>query len=138
MTIGSLISIIFGVICIIVGIGFTIYFYGDEYEKSVGKAVSSFLIGLFIGGLLIGGAIFYLNTESGKRAAKDFRSEINNGIRRTVSVYDVNGELIHEYSGKFDVETGNVDGAPYILFDDEKGKRHIIYYTTGTILIDER
>lgn len=138
MTIGSLISIIFGVICIIAGIGFTIYFCVDKYEKSVGKAMSSFLIGLFIGGLFIGGAIFYLNTESGKRAAKDFRSEINNGIRRTVSVYDVNGELIYEYSGKFDVETGNADGASYILFDDEKGKRHIIYYTTGTILIDER
>lgn len=138
MTVGSLMSIIFGVICIIIGIDCMIYFCTDKYEKSVGKAMSSFLIGLFVGGLFIGGAIFYLNTESGKRAIKDMQSEMNNGIHRSVSVYDVSGELIQEYVGRFDIETGNSNGAPYIVFDDEKGKRHIIYYTTGTILIDEK
>ncbi len=85
-----------------------------------------------------GGAIFYLNTESGKRAIKDMKSETSGGIDRVVSVYDVSGELIKEYKGKFDVEVGNANGNPYIVFDDENDKRHIIYYTTGTILIDEK
>lgn len=138
MTVGSLISIIFGVICILIGIGCCVYFCTDEYYKSAGGAVTSLLVGLIVGGLFIGGAVFYLNTESGKRAIKDMESELNNGIHRTVSVYDVSGELIKEYQGKFDIETGNANGAPYIVFDDENGKRHIIYYTTGTILIDER
>ena len=30
------------------------------------------------------------------------------------------------------------DQQSYILFDDEEGKRHIIYYTTGTITVDEK
>ena len=138
MTVGSLISIIFGTVCILIGIGCAIHFCANDDYKSVGGAVTSLLIGFLVGGLFIGGAIFYLNTETGKRAIKDMQSEMNNGIHRSVSVYDVNGELIKEYVGKFDVETGNGNGAPYIVFDDENGKRHIIYYTTGTILIDEK
>lgn len=75
------------------------------------------------------------NSESGRRAMRDQESNLNGGIERTVSVYDINGNLIKEYSGKFDIET---DRASYILFDDENGERHMIYYTTGTIIIDEQ
>lgn len=73
------------------------------------------------------------HTESGKRAYKDQQSNINGGIYREVKVYDIEGDLMAEYSGKFDVETT----PEYVLFDDENGNRHIIYYTTGTIIIDE-
>lgn len=134
MTVGALVSIIVGAICIIIGLALAIYY---AKEQEAGAAVASLLVGIISGGLFIGSAIFYLNTESGKRAIKDMESEMNNGIRRTVSIYDVNGELIKEYKGKFDVDTGNSETAPYIVFDDENGKRHIVYYTTGTILIDE-
>lgn len=134
MTIGALVSIIIGVICIIVGI---IVAVAGMRDDEFGGAVAVLISGFIIGGLFIGSAIFYLNTESGKRAIKDMESEMNKGIHRTVSVYDVNGELIKEYKGKFDVDTGSCETAPYIVFDDENGKRHIIYYTTGTILIDE-
>lgn len=82
-----------------------------------------------------GAIIWYRsNSESGRRALKDQQSNLQGGIERTVSVYDVNGELIKQYSGKFDIET---DRDSYILFDDEKGNRHIVYYTTGTIIVDE-
>ena len=134
MTVGALVSIILGAICIIGGMVLAVI---SAKEQETGFALGSLLLGLILGGLLIGGAIFYLNTESGKRAIKDMESEMNNGINRTVSVYDVNGELIKEYRGKFDVDTGSCETAPYIVFDDENGKRHIIYYTTGTITIDE-
>lgn len=66
---------------------------------------------------------------------KDQQSNLNGGIERVVSVYDIDGDLIVQYSGKFDIET---DRESYILFDDEQGKRHIIYYTTGTIIVDEK
>ena len=135
MTIGSLIAIIIGGICILGGIGFCIY---NCYEDEVGVGITSLIIGLVVGAICIGGACFYLNTESGKRAIKDMESELDGGIHRIVSVYDVGGKLIHQYNGKFDIETGNANGAPYIVFDDEDGKRHIVYYTTGTILIDEK
>ena len=77
---------------------------------------------------------YYNNTESGMRAMKDQESNFGDGINRVVTVYDVNGNVIATYEGRFDIET---DKDSYILFDDEDGYRHVIYYTTGTITIDE-
>lgn len=73
-------------------------------------------------------------TEGCARWQKDINSNYNGGLNRTVKVYDINGELIAEYSGKFDIET---DHSSYLLWDDEKGKRHIIYFSTATVIIDE-
>lgn len=135
MTVGALFTIIFGGIAIIMGFGFMIAAINDG---ETGIAIASVTIGILVGMACIGGAIFYLNTESGKRAIKDMESEMGGGINRTVAVYDVSGELIKTYEGKFDVEVGNTSGNPYIVFDDENNKRHIVYYTTGTIFIDEK
>jgi hypothetical protein len=49
-------------------------------------------------------------------------------------VYAYDGTLVEEYTGKFDIET---DHSTYILWDDEMGKRHIIYFTNFNIVIDE-
>lgn len=68
------------------------------------------------------------------RACKDYQSDVDGGLYRTVKVYDIDGDLLAEYTGKFDIET---DHSTYILWDDEMGKRHIIYFTTATIIIDE-
>ena len=77
-----------------------------------------------VGVAICAGIVWWsFGTESGKRAYKDQQSNIGGGIQRTVSVYDVNGELIKEYAGKFDIET---DNESYILFDDEDGHRHIV------------
>ena len=72
---------------------------------------------------------------SGKRFFKNMDSEWGNGLHRTVDVYDVNGDKIKEYSGKFDI---TFDESTWrILFDDENGKRHIIFPGTSTVVIDE-
>jgi len=85
--------------------------------------------------LLIIMSCWYLtSTEEGKRKIKDFTSDVSGGIPRHVRVYDFNGEIIEEYKGTFDIET---DHNNYILFDDENNLRHIIYFTTGTVIIDE-
>ena len=84
--------------------------------------------------LIIASAFYLTSTEGGKRLIKDLTSNVSGGIPRHVKVYDINGELIEEYKGTFDVETTNDN---YILFDDENGLRHIIYFTTGTVIIDE-
>ena len=55
------------------------------------------------------------------------------GIQRKVTVYDMEGDIIKEYEGKFDVDYDN----DRIIFDDEHGLRHIIYYPTGTVIIDD-
>ena len=85
--------------------------------------------------VIIAGIILYciFGTESGQRAIKDFQSNFAGGLQRTVTVYDMEGDVIKEYSGKFDVEYDS----DRIKFDDENGKRHVVYYTTGTVVIDE-
>ena len=56
-------------------------------------------------------------------------------VLKVVTVYDINGQVIQTYEGKFDIETNEQN---YILFEDENGERHTIYYTTGTIIVDEK
>ena len=84
--------------------------------------------------VIIGFSWYISSTEEGKRTIKDFTSNVSGGIPRQVKVYDIKGELIEEYKGTFDIETTHNN---YILFDDENGLRHIIYFTTGTVIIDE-
>lgn len=133
MTIGS---IVFIVIVALAGLFFTgVCIWGAFEENSVGYSIASVVILLVTCAVCFFIGWYQLNTESGKRALKDQQSNLSGGIMRTVQVYDVNGELIKEYEGKFDVET---DKETYILFDDEDGKRHIVYFTTGTIVIDEK
>ena len=62
--------------------------------------------------------------------------ETSGGIGRTVTFYDINGEEVAKYTGRFDVEELSQDGVVKIKFDCN-GKRHIIYAQTGTVLIDE-
>lgn len=83
---------------------------------------------------IIGGSQFYLNgTENGERMKKSWVSETGGGIERVVTVYDINGKVIKTYDGKFDVDYDS----NRMIFDDN-GKRHVIYYTTGTVTIDEK
>ena len=84
--------------------------------------------------VIIGFGWYISSTEKGKRTIKDFTSNVSGGIPRQVKDYDIKGELIEEYKGTFDIETTHNN---YILFDDENGLRHIIYFTTGTVIIDE-
>lgn len=76
------------------------------------------------------------STQSGARARKTFVSEVSGGLNRVVHVYDMEGDLIAEYNGKFDVDESATDGITKIKFDMD-GKRHIIYSSTGTVIIDE-
>ena len=130
MTIGGWL-LYFGIVAII-GCIFGCVFC-NAYEKKT-KIVAFIITISAIALALMFMLWWYNNTESGKRAFKTQESNLTGGIEREVSVYDVEGELIKSYSGKFDVVYDN----DRILFDDENGKRHVIYYPTGTVIIDER
>ena len=85
--------------------------------------------------ILFGMHWWYGNTESGKRAIKTQESNFDGGIRRHVIVYDAVGNMIQEWDGKFDVD---FDGDEQrILFDDENGRRHLVYFKTGTVIVEE-
>ena len=131
MTIGCWIFIIIGILVGLGGIAFGCFCFADG---DPGDGVVSIVICLIIAGICIVSPFIYMKTETGKRALKDQQSNFDAGIERCVKVYDISGNLITEYEGKFDVETTE----SYVLFDDENNKRHMIYYTTGTIIIDEK
>lgn len=96
---------------------------------------TSLIIGVVLSALLLIGMLWYFNnTADGARRLKSQQSNFNGGIERIVTVYDVNGQQIQKYEGKFDVDYDD----NRIIFDDENGKRHVIYYPTGTVIIDEK
>lgn len=131
MTIGAIAACIIIGLLALGGAGLGIYLIIDESKLGgIVTVAFSALVGI---SLIFGIIFFACNTESGKRAYKDQQSNFQGGISRTVTICDINGEILAQYSGKFDVETK--DG--WLLFDDEAGKRHMIYVATGTVIIDE-
>ena len=94
--------------------------------------ITILLIVIFV---LILMSCWYLTfTECVRRKVKYFTGHVSGVITRHVRVYDFSGGLLEEYKGTSDIETTN---DKYILFDDENNLRHIIYFTTGTVIIDE-
>ena len=131
MTVGGIVLCIF--LCLITAaIIFCITVYFSE-GTAFGWAVGAVLTVIACVGIVLGFRWYYNSTAEGARALKTQESNFNNGIQRTVKVYDATGGLIQEYSGKFDIEYDD----DRILFDDENGLRHIIYYPTGTVIVDE-
>lgn len=133
MTIGCWIVAIIGIVILCSGLIIGGIMLNND---DTGEGIAIIIIAAFIGLGSVFGVMVYSRTESGKRAYKDQQSNFGGGIERIVEVYDVNGELVKTYEGKFDIET-NADGK-YIIFDDENNKRHQIYYTTGTVCIEEK
>lgn len=125
-------GIVVGVIAslVILGIAIFICIEVDEWKANTLIIIAALVI--------IVGAWFlihwyYTSTASGLRAVKTQSSEFGNGIERQILVYDMDGDVIEEFQGKFDVEYTD----ERILFDDENGCRHIIYFKSGTIIVNE-
>ena len=134
MTVG-IITVICFVAVIGLAVSFLLFAAGKDFDSVVPKAFGVFCI-VLTALICITIAWWQLNSESGKRALKTQQSNLHGGISRVVTVYDMEGDEIARYEGKFDVEHRSQDNR--IMFDDENGKRHIVYYTTGTITVDEK
>lgn len=77
-----------------------------------------------------GGIHWYMtNSANGQRAYKSQQSRLDGGLERTVTVYSYDGDVIGEWSGKFDVTDNDQE-----TFFDIDGKRVIIQ---GGIIINE-
>ena len=66
---------------------------------------------------------------SWNRELKSFKSDISGGLNRTVTVYSYDGDILGQWSGKFDVS----ESASETYFD-VNGKRVIIQ---GGIIVNE-
>lgn len=129
MTIGTIILCSALTLCLLI-LGVAI---GVLAETIPGKILGIIICIVITVGIWVAGWFYCTHTEDGKRALKTQQSNFGGGIERKVTVYDIEGDIIAEYRGKFDVEYDN----DRILFDDENGMRHIIYYPTGNVIIDE-
>lgn len=120
MTIGAWIFFII-VACGI--IGFAIYLCIDALETVPSRILAIVISIAIIAALYLGLTWVFHNTESGKRALIDQRSDFNGGIERTINVYTANGDILASYTGKIDI--ADADGG-YVKFDYD-GKRYIYY-----------
>lgn len=66
---------------------------------------------------------------SWSRALKSFGSDVSGGLNRTVTVYSYDGDILGQWSGKFDVSESENE-----TYFDVNGKRVIIQ---GGIVINE-
>jgi hypothetical protein len=119
MTIGG--WALFGTVALLAVIGGAAGIY--LCETGAGKALSAIIAIAVIFAMLFGSLWYFGNTASGQRALIDQKSELNNGIERTVTVYTADGNIIAQYTGNIDI--ANNDGG-YVKFDFE-GKRYIYY-----------
>ena len=92
-------------------------------EPAAGRILTAIVSLALIIGLFCGLRWYFNNTASGQRALTDQKSELANGLNRTVTVYTADGNVIAQYKGIIDIE-GNDGG--YVLFDFE-GKRYTYY-----------
>ena len=105
--------------------------------ESLVRKIAGAIASVVVFGLICYGIHWWLyDTEGGERTQKTFNSRTDGGLYRIVKVYDMEGEEIARYEGKFDIEENYEGGITKVKFDME-GKRHIIYSSTGTVIIDE-
>lgn len=132
MTVGGIFLCIVGTIIVLIIAGLIAYSLMDNDYKIGALGVVAVGMAL-IAGIWVFGNWWYTSTEEGKRALKTQDSNFNGGITREVMVYDMDGDLLAEYKGKFDIEYSD----ERIMFDDENGQRHIIYFKSGTVVVNE-
>ena len=116
---GWILFVLFAIIIATAGLALGI----DIVESAAGRIFIAIISLVLIIGLFCGIHWYFNNTASGQRALTDQKSELANGLNRTVTVYTADGNVIAQYKGIIDIE-GNDGG--YVLFDFE-GKRYTYY-----------
>lgn len=92
------------------------------------KKITAFIVTVFV---LFVITVSISGCASCSRGMKSLSSDIDGGLDRTVTVYDYNGNVLGEWSGKFDISNNDNE----IYFDDENGKRVIIQ--NGIVICEE-
>lgn len=92
--------------------------------------IKTIIVTVIIIAIFVGFCIWVTGCNSWQREMKSLKSDFGNGLDRTVTVYDYNGQKIDSWSGKFDVSASENE----VYFDDANGKRVIIH---GGIVINE-
>ena len=88
---------IFAAILLCAGAGIAIYcFYDDEPTRGIVAIVITIVV---VVALMAGIGWYHTNTADGARTMKDYESNMNNGIERTLRVVADDGMVIYEREG---------------------------------------
>jgi len=99
---------------------------------TIGLAVVAILVAI----VMAVGPIYWLyGTAPGQRELKSFASETGGGLDRTVEVYDLQGDLIKTYKGKFDIQ----EDSTKVFFDlpQESGDSKRVQIYNATVIVEE-
>lgn len=108
-------------------------------ESTVGRIIGTIAAIFIMVGVVCFVGWYNKNTASGQRSVKDFKSNIQGGLEREITITAEDGREIFHYEGKVDIETKHEGNVNYILFESEEGLRYIIYYgVQDTVLIIEK
>lgn len=125
MTVLAWVGFIF---CAVFILGFGIVIAIDADDKAV--AIISIIVSIALCiGAYAGIRWLVNNTAGGQRALKTQESSFNGGLNRKVTVYSYDGDVLGEWTGKFDVTENDQE-----TFFDIDGRRVIIQ---GGIIINE-
>lgn len=117
------------------GIALSIGFFVNDFKVS--GAISIVVTTVATIALIIFFNWYNTSTAGGIRGYKDYKSNMENGIEREITITAEDGREIFHYEGKVDIESNHADN--YIKFESEEGKRYIIYYgIQDTIQIIEK
>jgi len=84
------------------------------------------------------GANWWLNnTAGGLRMQISWQSEIQVGLDRTARVFSATGELVYEFTGRFDINHNGDRLIMDVISDDGGARRHYIYAPAGVVIVTE-
>ena len=131
LTLGDIIFLAILIIVVLI----VALFVCANYDFEPIPIIASVIVGVIIIVIAFIGLNWYnTSTASGQRKVKDFKTEIQNGLNREITITSEEGREIFHYIGKIDIEDNN----GYILFESEEGERYIIYYgVQDTVIIKE-
>lgn len=97
------------------------------------RSIKRFVPFIMIAIIVIGLGIIFTRTASFQRFVKSVKSDYTGGLERTVTVYDGNGNVLKEWSGKIDIQES--DYGNKVLFELD-GKRKAVY--NAEVIVEEK
>lgn len=137
MTVGGILIGIFLSLLPLIVIGCIAYYLHESNGHVVAGVLGIVISVIVLCAIWIGLAWYYSNTASGQRALKTQKSEFGDGLQRELTVYDMQGEVVAHYEGRFDIDFSSSQSGQRIVFDDEQGIRHVIYPGGGIVIVNE-
>ena len=103
-------------------------------DMKTGTGILSIIITLIVTlGLMFFINWYNTNTASGARGYNTYKSEMSNGIERTIDIYNAEGELRYHFEGTVDID--DESQAYTLFFDTQDGQRIIVHYGVQDLVV---